>query len=720
MRKVWDDGEGLRGYVSMEVDPTLADDTDGTIAEARALARADRQAEPLREDPGDEGGPAGDRGDDRAGKSINVTLIFSLERHREVMEAYIRGIERLVEGGGDPRPVASVASFFVSRVDTEADKRLDAIGGHDELKGKLAVANAKLAYQNWKEVFSGERWEALEAKGASKQWCLWASTSTKNPAYRDVLYVEELIGPRHREHHARGDDRGVPGSRRGRADARAGISTRRTRVFERARAAAGVDVDDVTRMLEDEGVQKFSDSFDGAARGDPREARRAGDALDLRPTELVERIWERDPTVWTGPRRGPVARLARRAAADARSGSASSASSRRRSAGEVDDVVLLGMGGSSLAPEVLRRAFGATAFHVLDTTHPKAIRRLADSLDLERTLFVVSSKSGATLETRSHFDFFWERGGRATGSSRSPTPARRSSSSRSTRGCARLRRRADDRRPLLGAVAVRARSRRADGRRPRPAARPRRGDAERLPRRGRQPRPRARPRARERLAGGPRQGRVQTESANGLGLWVEQLLAESTGKEGKGLVPAPDETPGRPGPPGARGRAGRPVRPRLRILPLGVRDRGRRRDPRDQPVRPAERPGGEGPNERDSRRPGAQGLSRTEPEGPVEELLAQARQGDYVAIQAFVDPAEEERLQAVRRARPERRPSCVVTFGLGPALPALDRAAAQGRRADRLLPPGRRRHRRRARRSPGRSSASAGSSRRRLRETMQR
>src|SRR5207237_5034015 len=130
-----------------------------------------------------------------AGKNINVTLIFSLDRHKEVMEAYIRGVERLVEGGGDPATVHSVASFFVSRVDTETDKRLDAIGGHDELKGKLGIANAKLAYQNWKEVFAGERWQKLEAKGASKQWCLWASTSTKNPAYRDVLYVEELIGP---------------------------------------------------------------------------------------------------------------------------------------------------------------------------------------------------------------------------------------------------------------------------------------------------------------------------------------------------------------------------------------------------------------------------------------------------------------------------------------------------------------------------------------------
>ena len=123
-----------------------------------------------------------------------MTLIFSLERHKEVAEAYIRGLERLVEAGGDPAKVGSVASYFVSRVDTEADRRLDEVG-HPELKGKLAVANAKLAYQNYKEIFSGERWEALAAKGATPQWCLWASTSTKNPEYRDVLYVEELIGP---------------------------------------------------------------------------------------------------------------------------------------------------------------------------------------------------------------------------------------------------------------------------------------------------------------------------------------------------------------------------------------------------------------------------------------------------------------------------------------------------------------------------------------------
>ncbi len=259
LRPAWDGGRGLRGYVSMEVDPTLASDTEATLAEARRLhALVDRpnlyvkipatkpSLPPIEEMIA-------------AGKSINITLIFSLERHREVMEAYIRGIERLVEAGGDPGPVSSVASFFVSRVDTEADKRLDVIGGHDELKGKLAVANAKLAYQNWKEVFSGERWAALEAKGASKQWCLWASTSTKNPAYRDVLYVEELIG--------RDTVNTMPEETIEAFQEHGEVALTLEQELDEARAlfgdldAAAVDVADVTRVLEEEGVQKFADSF---------------------------------------------------------------------------------------------------------------------------------------------------------------------------------------------------------------------------------------------------------------------------------------------------------------------------------------------------------------------------------------------------------------------------------------------------------------------------
>jgi transaldolase len=265
MRKVWDEGKGLRGYVSLEVDPTLAYDTAGTLAEAQRLHALVDKPNLYVKIPGTKPGLPAIEDMIAAGKSINVTLIFSLERHREVMEAYIRGVERLVEAGGDPRPVSSVASFFVSRVDTEADKRLDAIGGHDELKGRLAIANAKLAYQNWTEVFAGERWEALEAKGASKQWCLWASTSTKNPAYRDVMYVEELIGPdtvntMPEETIQAFQDHGEVA-----LTLEQEIDEAR-RLFDQL-AEAGVDVHDVTRVLEEEGVQKFADSFDELLEG---------------------------------------------------------------------------------------------------------------------------------------------------------------------------------------------------------------------------------------------------------------------------------------------------------------------------------------------------------------------------------------------------------------------------------------------------------------------
>src|SRR5438105_11515100 len=195
LRPIWDESNGQDGYVSWEVDPNLAYDRDGTTAEAKRLHEWIEKPNLYVKIPATKPGLGSIQDMIASGKNINVTLIFSLERHKEVMEAYIRGLERLVESGGHPSRVASVASYFVSRVDTEADKRLDAIRGHDELKGKLGVANSRLAYRNYKEVFAGPRWEALAAKGATTQRCLWASTSVKNPAYRDVMYVEELIGP---------------------------------------------------------------------------------------------------------------------------------------------------------------------------------------------------------------------------------------------------------------------------------------------------------------------------------------------------------------------------------------------------------------------------------------------------------------------------------------------------------------------------------------------
>ena len=259
LRSVWDGGHGQDGYVSIEVDPNLASDTDATIAEAKRLHELVDKPNCFVKIPATKAGLPAIEEMIARGKNINVTLIFSLERYAEVVEAYIVGLERLVEGGGDASKVASVASFFVSRVDTEADKRLDESGAPDDLKGKLAVANAKLAYQRYKELFSGPRWEALAEKGARMQRCLWASTSTKNPAYRDVLYVEELIGPEtvntmpEETIEAFQDHGEVALTLEQDLD-------EAKRVFERI-AEAGVDYDDVVATLEQEGVQKFSDSF---------------------------------------------------------------------------------------------------------------------------------------------------------------------------------------------------------------------------------------------------------------------------------------------------------------------------------------------------------------------------------------------------------------------------------------------------------------------------
>ncbi|HSS80826.1 MAG TPA: transaldolase [Gaiellaceae bacterium] len=259
LRPVWDGGKGQDGWVSIEVDPNYAFDTDATIAEAQRLHELVDKPNCFVKIPATKDGLPAIEEMIARGRPINVTLIFSLQRYVEVVEAYLRGLERLVESGGDPGSVASVASFFVSRVDTEADRRLDEVGAPDELKGKLAVANAKLAYQRYQELFSGERWDALHAKGARAQRCLWASTSTKNPAYRDVLYVEELIGSETvntmpEETIEAFQDHGEVALTLARDVDEA------QRVFDRI-AEAGVDYDDVVVTLEQEGVEKFSDSF---------------------------------------------------------------------------------------------------------------------------------------------------------------------------------------------------------------------------------------------------------------------------------------------------------------------------------------------------------------------------------------------------------------------------------------------------------------------------
>ncbi len=258
LHRVWEDSGGVDGYVSIEVDPDLAYDREASYEQAMRLHELVDRPNVFVKIPGTEPGLGAIEDCIAAGRSINITLIFSLERHAAVIEAYVRGLERLVADGGDPAPVASVASFFVSRVDTEADRRLSELG-REELQGKLAIANAKLAYQQYLDAFSGARWEALAAEGAQAQRCLWASTSTKNPEYRDVLYAEDLIGPETvntmpLETVVAFQDHGAV-----RDTLTEGVGEARQHMD--ALTEAGVDYADVVATLEREGVEKFSDSF---------------------------------------------------------------------------------------------------------------------------------------------------------------------------------------------------------------------------------------------------------------------------------------------------------------------------------------------------------------------------------------------------------------------------------------------------------------------------
>ena len=254
MRPVWEDTEARDGYVSIEVDPHLAAEAEATIREATLLHEAIAKPNLLVKIPATDAGIAAIEEMTAQGYSINITLIFSLTRHRQVVEAYLNGLERLVAAGGDPGRVHSVASFFVSRVDTEADRRLAALN-RDDLRGRLGIANAKLAYQQYEQLFQGARWDALASRGATRQRCLWASTSAKDPSYRDTLYVEELIGRQTistmpEETIRAFQDHGV-------ASARLEADLDQAQHLFNELYAAGVDYHDVVATLEREGIEKF-------------------------------------------------------------------------------------------------------------------------------------------------------------------------------------------------------------------------------------------------------------------------------------------------------------------------------------------------------------------------------------------------------------------------------------------------------------------------------
>ncbi len=439
--------QGRDGYVSIEVSPTLAHDTAGTIAEARRLFREVNRPNVMVKVPGtSEGLPAIEQllGE---GININITLLFAIERYEQVAEAYLAALEKLAKEGQRLDRVASVASFFVSRIDTLADQQLEAklpaartpeerkkIAG---LMGKVAVANAKLAYRRFREIFSTPRFEALVKQGARVQRMLWASTSTKNPKYNDILYVQELIGPDTVNTMPLATMTGYRDHGKPRATVEENLDAAREVMAQLKEC--GLDLRAITQKLEDQGVELFAKDFqklldvieekrknvvvtrtpDQSLAGGA-ELRKAIDAtLDRLGKEgFPSRLWGRDPAIWKPD--ATAQKIIRNALGwltvshsmlehfDAIAGFVQEA----KRAGFTHQVVL-GMGGSSLCPDVCRATFGTAPgfldLAVLDSTVPASVAHLEKTLDLPHTLFLVSSKSGGTTETLSFYKHFYDR-----------------------------------------------------------------------------------------------------------------------------------------------------------------------------------------------------------------------------------------------------------------------------------------------------------------------
>lgn len=261
LRPVFDESSGRDGFVSVEVAPDVAHDTDGTVRQALALHKRINQPNLYVKIPGTAEGVPAIREMIAKGHSINVTLLFGIDRYKEVIEAYLSGLEAFVANGGDPATVSSVASFFVSRVDSKVDARLASLDtpAADALLGKAAISNAKVAYSVFTEAFSGPRWDALAAKGATVQRPLWASTSTKNPAYPDTLYVDELIGPN--------TVNTIPDATldafedHGTVARTVDVDVSEATAVVHDLASLGIDLEAIAAELESEGVAAFSDSF---------------------------------------------------------------------------------------------------------------------------------------------------------------------------------------------------------------------------------------------------------------------------------------------------------------------------------------------------------------------------------------------------------------------------------------------------------------------------
>jgi transaldolase / glucose-6-phosphate isomerase len=723
LRPVWDEAGGADGFVSLEVEPAFAHDTEATTAQAREYwERVDRPNLMIKI-PGTEAGVPAIEETIAAGINVNVTLLFSVESYSAIAEAYIRGMERRHEAG-ESLAVHSVASFFVSRVDTEVDRRLAELDRED-LRGLAAVANARAAYGRFGELFRGERFAALREAGAPVQRPLWASTGVKDPLYPETKYVDSLVGPDTVNTMpmptllACAEELEVSGP----------TATEDPAADLERLAEAGIDMGDVTKTLLQQGIDKFVEPFDdlihgielareGIVTGRPGTIKsRIPDELEppliervrkAQAESVAKRVWSRDESLWGGP---GVAEIADRL------GWLTISEKMLEHAGELHEfvesakadglehAVLLGMGGSSLGPEVIRRSYGeipgGMRLHVLDSTDPGAVLAVERAVELDKTLFVVSSKSGGTIETLSHMRYFYERSGRDGSRFCAVTdPGSPLAELARERGF----RRVFENDPEIGGrysvlsyfglvpaalagVNVEAMLHQAQVAEQNCAQ----YDA---------------PRSNSGLWLGcvmgelSEQGRDKltfavSEPISSFGLWVEQLVAESTGKEGKGILPVADEPLGDPDVYGddrvfaylrnedepdeeldakieALGRAGHPT------ATLGVSggagDLGRvfffaefatavagwvlGINPFDQP------------NVQEAKDNTAsileEGLPELDP-GSLEDLLAKAAPPRYIAVTAFAPPsAKLDDAVTELRAKLRERTKCATTFGYGP------------------------------------------------------
>ena len=740
---------GRDGFVSLEVSPELAHDTEGTLAEVRDYWRRLDRPNVMIKIPGTpEGVPAIEQAL-YEGINVNVTLLFAVEAYEAVAEAYIRALERRRQEGL-PLEVNSVASFFVSRVDTNVDRKLADLGRTD-LAGRAAIANARLAYRRFREIFSGPRWETLRRAGAAVQRPLWASTSTKDPRYRDTMYVEELVGAQTvntmplqtllavADH---GEVRGPTAEQDPGPDLA-------------ALAAAGIDIDQVTDELLVDGVKQFENALRRLLDG--IEERRSAVVTRRPPTiraklpseiqgpiaervrraldeKVAERVWRRDATLWGGPGIPEIEdRLGWLTVSETMLEHASElhAFAQACRADGFTDAVLLGMGGSSLGPEVIRRSFGeipdGLRLQVLDSTHPDVVLRLQESVNLDRTLFIVSSKSGTTIETLSHYRHFREHAGpdQFVAITDPGSPLAKLAMDNHFRRCFLNPPDIGGRYSVLSYFGLV------------PAALMGVNIEALLHRCQVAEQNCAHYDSSESNSGlwlgaalgeMARHGRdkltfIVSPPIESFGLWVEQLIAESTGKRGRGILPVVDEplaapeaygddrvivylrnsdepledldeeveAPHRSRPADTDRRHPRPRRSRPDLLPGRVRDGGGRLGAGDQPVRPAQRPGGQGQHQAragdrlDAPDRAGRGRSAAEPargRGTTPLCRDHGLPGAVRASRRGAHRAEGRDPKLDRRSDDGR---------LRAAVPALHRPAAQGRAPHGTIPAARRR-----------------------------